>query len=310
MENVKLTAVVKLKLAALKPHPRQFELFTQRSAAEDAALAEALKEHGLDHPVQVLPNLVLVAGHRRVAAAKAIGWTEISAIVREDLAAQGEEAIVAFLIRDNAQRRQLSPLERARYAFELKKIAAIRDNQYTFDFDKEAVRQNTRDWIGQILGISGREASRLFNVLRTPTEVQAALDDGRLTLVLADKVARLDREDQAEIAGEIRDGKDPKTVVEAYVAQSKRGNESVMPAYRKLLKDVDTAAEALAGRTKEVEVVDAQVDGHVQTMERGVALLRKLISHEKAARRRREKNMAALLEKFAGTDEPEEGPDE
>ncbi len=112
MDNVKLTAVVKLRLAALRPHPRQFELFTQRSAAEDAALAKDLKEHGLDHPVEVLPNLTIVAGHRRVAAAKAIGWDTIDAIVRQDLAEQGEEAIMAFLIRDNAQRRQLSPLER------------------------------------------------------------------------------------------------------------------------------------------------------------------------------------------------------
>ncbi len=129
MENVKLTAVVKLKLAALKPHPRQFELFSQRSAVEDAALAKDLQEHGLDHPIEVLPDLTIVAGHRRVAAAKAIGWTEISAVVRQDLASLGEEAIVAFLIRDNSERRQLSPLERGRCAFELKKIAAIRDNQ-------------------------------------------------------------------------------------------------------------------------------------------------------------------------------------
>ncbi len=161
-----------------------------------------------------------------------------------------------------------------------------------------------------MLGISGREASRLLNVLRTPIEVQAAVDDGRLTLVLADKVAQLDRDDQAEIAREIRDGKDPKTVVEAYVARDKRRNESVMPAYHKLLKDVDVAADALAERMKEVEVVDAQVDTHVQTMERGVSLLRELIHHEKATKRRREENMAALLERPGGAGEPEGEPDD
>ncbi len=215
MENVKLTVVVKVKLAALKPHSRQFELFAPRSAAEDAALAKNLKDVGLDHPIEVLPNMTIVAGHRRVAAAKAIGWTEISAIVRQDLAEQGEDAITAFLIRDNAERRQLSALERARCAFELKKIGAVRRNQYGFDNDQWAIRQSTRDWIGKMLGVSGREASRLLNVLRTPTEVQSALDEGRLTLVLADRVSQLDREDQAEIAQAIRDGKDPKAVVEA-----------------------------------------------------------------------------------------------
>lgn len=306
MENVKLTVVVKLKIAALKPHPRQFALFAPRSAAEDAVLAKSLKDVGLDHPIEVLPNMTIVAGHRRVAAAKAIGWTEISAIVRQDLAEQGEEAILAFLIRDNAERRQLSALERARCAFELKQIGAIRRNQYGFDNDQWAIRQSTRDWIGKMLGVSGREASRLLNVLRTPTEVQTALDEGRLTLVLADRVSQLDREDQAEIALAIRDGKDPKAVVDAHITLDERRKESVMPAFRKLLKNVDAAADVLAERTKEVEVIDPQVDGHVQTLERGVSLLRDLISHEKATKRRREKNMAALLERLGGAGEPEE----
>lgn len=298
MEDAKPTTVVKLSLADLRPHPRQAELFTNHSAAEDEALAKDLQENGLDHPIEVLPDMTIIAGHRRVAVAKAAGWKEIDGVVRHDLAQQGEQAILLYLVRDNAQRRQLSVLERARCAFHLKKLAAERCNRYTFDHDKWAVRQNTRDWVGAALGISGREATRLLNLLETPREVQTAFEDGQLTLVLAGRVAQLDREAQARIAQEIREGKPAKAVVESRVAQTKRRDDCVMPAYRKLLKNVEVAVGALSDRTREVEVVTAQVDQRVETLKRGASLLQALIEHELATRQRREERMNQLRERL------------
>ncbi len=42
-----------------------------------ASLADSMRRHGLLHPVVVMPDALLVAGHRRIEAARLLGWTEI-----------------------------------------------------------------------------------------------------------------------------------------------------------------------------------------------------------------------------------------
>ena len=44
-------------------------------------LAESMKRHGLLHPVVVKKDSVLVAGHRRIEAARNLGWKDIPATV-------------------------------------------------------------------------------------------------------------------------------------------------------------------------------------------------------------------------------------
>ena len=85
--------IVQVQLDTLQPHPKQQLAFLGLSDAEDAALRDDMEKHGLQHPVEILPDRTIIAGHRRVAAAKALGWTKIDAIVRHDLVEQGELAI-------------------------------------------------------------------------------------------------------------------------------------------------------------------------------------------------------------------------
>ena len=67
-------------------------MFGDLGAAELAALAEDMETHGLRHPVEVLPDGTIVAGYQRVRAARRLGWREIDAVVRLDLAALGDAA--------------------------------------------------------------------------------------------------------------------------------------------------------------------------------------------------------------------------
>ena len=52
-------------------------------------LAESLREHGLLQPIVVRRvadgGYELIAGHRRLEAARTLGWAEIPAVVRNDL---------------------------------------------------------------------------------------------------------------------------------------------------------------------------------------------------------------------------------
>jgi ParB family chromosome partitioning protein len=75
-------------------------------------LAASLQTHGLLQPVVVRPTgdlFELVAGHRRLAAVRHLGWQTIAAIVRP---AEQDEAYLLTLV-ENLQREDLNPREEA-----------------------------------------------------------------------------------------------------------------------------------------------------------------------------------------------------
>ncbi len=48
-------------------------------------LAKSLSEHGLMNPVTITEDKVLISGHRRIEAAKLLGWKTIEATVHPNL---------------------------------------------------------------------------------------------------------------------------------------------------------------------------------------------------------------------------------
>jgi ParB family chromosome partitioning protein len=96
-------------VADIRPSPRNPRV----SVDGIAELAASIAQHGLLQPVvvrRIQPSgYELVAGHRRLEAAKTLGWAEISAVVRDDTQ---EEAYVLTLV-ENLQREDLSPREEA-----------------------------------------------------------------------------------------------------------------------------------------------------------------------------------------------------
>src|SRR5262245_26930321 len=84
--------IVELPISALRPHPRQGELYHPRSAQEIEELAVLMKD-GLTEEVEITPDKVIIAGHGRVAAARTLRWKTIRCWVRRDLAEAGEEAV-------------------------------------------------------------------------------------------------------------------------------------------------------------------------------------------------------------------------
>jgi ParB family transcriptional regulator, chromosome partitioning protein len=54
----------------------------RRDMGDLRALASSIADVGLLHPIVVTPDGMLIAGERRLAACKLLGWTEIPATVR------------------------------------------------------------------------------------------------------------------------------------------------------------------------------------------------------------------------------------
>lgn len=106
-----------LALEAIVPDPRNPRGSIEPSSVE--GLAQSMDHVGLLQPVRVARTsdgrLLLRAGHRRLEAARLLGWETIPAVV---YATDDDDALEAMLI-ENGQRQDLDPLGEARIVGEL-----------------------------------------------------------------------------------------------------------------------------------------------------------------------------------------------
>jgi ParB family chromosome partitioning protein len=70
-------------------------------------LADSIRAQGVLQPLLVTPDGTVVAGHRRLAAARQAGLTEVPVMVRDLDRAQQQEIMLV----ENLQRQDLSPVE-------------------------------------------------------------------------------------------------------------------------------------------------------------------------------------------------------
>jgi len=97
-----------LPIAAIQPSRRN----PRQSMDNIAELAESLRVHGLLQPIVVRrrgAGYELIAGHRRYEAARALEWSEIAAVVRDET---DDQAYILTLV-ENMQRQDLEPKEEA-----------------------------------------------------------------------------------------------------------------------------------------------------------------------------------------------------
>lgn len=73
-------------------------------------LAKSITELGLLHPIVITPDDRLVAGHRRLAAAEALGWLEIEATVVTNL--NSAMSLLHAERDENEQRKEMTPSEK------------------------------------------------------------------------------------------------------------------------------------------------------------------------------------------------------
>ena len=88
----------------------------RQDVGDVAELAQSMHANGLLQPIVARrtgtdSRLVVVAGHRRLAAALRLGWTTVPVIVRRDM--RPDDVLAAMLV-ENGQRRDLDPIEEAR----------------------------------------------------------------------------------------------------------------------------------------------------------------------------------------------------
>uniref|UniRef100_UPI00131A4F42 ParB/RepB/Spo0J family partition protein n=1 Tax=Janibacter massiliensis TaxID=2058291 RepID=UPI00131A4F42 len=138
-----------IRLDDVHPHPDN----PRRDVGDVTDLAASIREKGLLEPIVVAhpptdtttgdldPDaLVLLAGHRRTAAAREAGLTEVPAIVRADLTTRAQQ--VETMIVENQHRADLSPIEEAE-AFQL--LLDLGETQPTIAARTGLPRRRVRD---------------------------------------------------------------------------------------------------------------------------------------------------------------------
>jgi hypothetical protein len=113
-------------------------------------------------------------------------------------------------------------------------------------------RGELRDRIGKWMGLSGRHAERLLNILITPMEVQHAYSRGQITLVQADRISRLTWPTQLKIAQEIKGGRDPREVVAAYLPMKSPRPPKVSRLHERLMTELKRGLDGLEGHEDEI----------------------------------------------------------
>ncbi|MCR4336641.1 MAG: ParB/RepB/Spo0J family partition protein [Candidatus Omnitrophica bacterium] len=127
-------------------------------------LKESIKEKGIIQPIVVREKggrYEVVAGERRLRAARALGLEEIPVIIKQ---VDDREALVLALV-ENIQREELNPIEEA---------LAFRQLIEEFGFSQAIVAQSV-----------GKDHSTINNVLRLlklPLTIQQSLIDGNLSM--------------------------------------------------------------------------------------------------------------------------------
>jgi ParB family chromosome partitioning protein len=153
--------IQQLETGKIQPNSHQPRRHFDNEAQDD--LIKSIKIHGIIQPLIVVEargQYQLVAGERRLRAAKALGLKTVPAVVRSVTNQQKLELAVV----ENVQRQNLNPLEKA-HAYK----------QLIEEFSL------TQEEVSKKVGQSRASVTNILRLLQLPDEIQKALGEGKIS---------------------------------------------------------------------------------------------------------------------------------
>ncbi len=211
-----------IEIEKIKPNPYQPRKdFDQESLKE---LANSIREYGILEPLIVSRQEIqtpsgftteyqLIAGERRLMAAKLVGLSTVPAIVRQG---DDERVKLEIALIENLQREDLNPIERARAFVRLADEFGLSQREIALRIGK------SREWVANTM-----------RLLSLPPEVQKALEEGKIT------------EGHARILLTISNIFDQKALLELIVSKNLTVREAMAEIGRKNLKRRNIPAESI-----------------------------------------------------------------
>ncbi|HXF37953.1 MAG TPA: ParB/RepB/Spo0J family partition protein [Actinomycetota bacterium] len=205
------TGLLEIPVGAIAPNPKQPRTHFDDDTLESLALS--IREVGVLQPIVVRragEGYELIAGERRLRAAKRAGLATIPAVVRES---DDQESLREALI-ENIHREDLGPIELAEAFRELLEELGL-----------------TQETLAERLGVSRSHVANTIRLLALPAEVQQLLAEGRIQaghgralLSLADPEAQVSLALRA--AAEELSVRDVEELVRRYLEHPPSGGEA------------------------------------------------------------------------------------
>jgi ParB family chromosome partitioning protein len=178
-------AIVEVAVGRVAPNPYQPRRRMDDGALEE--LASSIREHGVLQPILVMETIdgyQLVAGERRLRAARLAGLERVPALVRQ--LADRDQLEIALV--ENVQRSDLDPIDEA---------TAYRQLVDEFGL--------TQDTVAGRVGKSRAAVANTMRLLDLHPDVQVAIAEGRLTEGHGRALGGLAVDGQAHVIGTIVD---------------------------------------------------------------------------------------------------------
>lgn len=214
-----------LPLEKIFPNPHQPRQSFDAQALEE--LAESIREHGIIQPLVATKQgdgYELIAGERRLKAAKIAGLKNLPVIVRE----VSEQKKMELALIENLQREDLNPLE---VAMAYKKL----EDEFNL----------TRAELAKKVGKSQSAISNNLRLLNLRDEVKQAIVDGRVSETHARSLAGLPFEEQLSGLNNILENKlsvhEAERAAREVVARKQIRKTSFDPEVRQMEEDIATA---------------------------------------------------------------------
>ena len=167
-------ALKSIPIAQIARNP--FQPRSEFNAEELAELQESLNASGLLQPITVRRRMgkdgfEIIAGERRLRAAKNLGWKEIPAIIKDI----DDRTLLTLALVENLQRADLNPIEEGEGYHQLA-------NQFGL----------TQQQIAETVGKDRTTVANVLRLLQLPEAVRRLLQDGQLTMGHAKVLLGLD----------------------------------------------------------------------------------------------------------------------
>lgn len=157
-EDVQHVAIVDIKVNPNQPR-RKFD------PADMAELTSSIEQHGILQPLVLRrkgKSFELIAGERRLRAAKELGWDMVPCVVRKNVSSGASHLELSLI--ENIQREDLNPIEEAMAYRQL-------NEEYGM----------THEEVGQRVGRSRVGITNTIRVLQLPAEIQQGLVDDKIS---------------------------------------------------------------------------------------------------------------------------------
>lgn len=173
-----------VSVSEIRPNPYQPRKEFEQSAIEE--LADSIREHGIIQPLIVRKSIKgyeLVAGERRLRAAKLAGLKQVPVVVK----AYTDQQLMEIALIENLQRENLNPLEEAE-AYD--KLIAHHDY--------------TQEQLAKRIGKSRPHVANMLRLLQLPDSIRKMLAAAELTMGHARALLAVsDAEVQKQLANDV-----------------------------------------------------------------------------------------------------------